>query len=136
DAGTPLASTLQIPIAPAVGTATVSGGKILYSHSGSSAAPVTFTYRVANVSGAYAEGTVTINFATSLRLTNPALAMPAEPPATSWQIVNALPGISFNQPICISSLPGDSRRLFVCERLAKIQHIPDVTAEAPTKNVF
>jgi uncharacterized repeat protein (TIGR03806 family) len=136
DTGSPIPSTLQILSAPAIGTATISAGKILYAHSGSSASPVTFTYRVANITGSIATGTVTIGFATSLRLTNPDLAMPAAPPANTWQIVDALPGLTFTEPLCIASIPGNSNRLFVCERLARIKHIPDVTAATPTQNVF
>ncbi|RYD46259.1 MAG: hypothetical protein EOP85_07815, partial [Verrucomicrobiaceae bacterium] len=72
----------------------------------------------------------------SLRLTNEALAMPAAPPTNSWQLVDALPGLTFNQPICIASIPGNSNRMFVAERIAKVKHIPDVTSPAPTQNVF
>ncbi|MES2924808.1 MAG: LamG-like jellyroll fold domain-containing protein [Verrucomicrobiota bacterium] len=136
DTGGPLPDTLEIVSAPAIGSATVSGGKILYTHSGSSAGPVSFTYRVGNISGLTAVAMVTIDFATSLRLTNPDLAMPAAPPANTWQLVDALPGLSFAQPICIATIPGNSNRLFVCERIAKIKHVPDVTATTPTQNVF
>ncbi len=136
DAGSPIPSTLQILSAPSIGTATVSGGKILYAHSGSSAGPVTFTYRVGNISGSTADGTVTIHFANSLRLTNPDLAMPAAPPTNAWQLVDALPGLTFTEPLCMASIPGNSNRLFVCERMAKIKHIPDVTATSPTQNIF
>ncbi len=136
DTGSPIPSTLQIVSAPAAGSATVSGGKILYVHTGSSASPVTFTYRVGNISGSTANGNGTINFATSLRLTNPDLAMPTAPPAGTWQLVDALPGLTFTEPICIATIPGNSNRLFVCERIAKIKHVPDVTATTPTQNVF
>jgi len=136
DTGSPGVGTLRIVSPPAVGTATVSGGRILYAHDGSATSPVTFTYRVGNNSGATSDGTVTIQLAPSLRLTNPALAMPAGPPVNSWQLVDALPGLIFNQPVCITSIPGDSTRLFVAERLAKIKHIPDVTATTPVQNVF
>ena len=136
DTGSPIPSTLQILSTPATGTATVSGGKILYAHSGSSASPVTFTYRVGNVSGITANATVTINFATSLRLTNPDLAMPAAPPTNTWQLVDALPGLTFAEPLCMASIPGNTSRLFICERMAKIKHVPDVTAATPTQNVF
>jgi uncharacterized repeat protein (TIGR03806 family) len=136
DTGSPAAGTLEIVTPPSTGTATLSGGKILYAHAGPTASPVTFTYRVGNSSGLTSDGTVTIDFATTLRLTNEALAMPAAPPVSTWQLVDALPGLTFNQPICISTIPGDSNRLFVCERLAKIKHIPDVTATAPVQNVF
>ncbi len=136
DTGGPLPATLQILTPPATGTATIRGGKILYTHSGSSATPVTFTYRVANIGGLTAIGTVTISFATSLRLINENLAMPTAPPTNTWQLVDALPGLTFTQPICIATIPGNSNRLFVCERIAKIKHVPDVTATTPTQNVF
>jgi uncharacterized repeat protein (TIGR03806 family) len=136
DSGSPVPSTLQILSPPGLGSATISGGKILYAHSGSTAAPVTFTYRVGNVSGATSDGIVTINFSASLRLANPAIAMPAAPPVNTWQIVDALPGLTFTQPICMASIPGNATRLFVGERVAKVKHIPDVTAATPTQNVF
>jgi uncharacterized repeat protein (TIGR03806 family) len=136
DTGSPIPGTLEIVNPPAIGSATISNGKILYSHSGSSAGPVTFTYGVGNVSGTTATATVTIHFASSLRLTNAALAMPEAPPTNAWQLVDALPGLTFNQPVCMTSPPGDTHRLFVCERMAKIKHVPDVTASTPTQNTF
>ncbi|MCW1883630.1 PQQ-dependent sugar dehydrogenase [Luteolibacter flavescens] len=136
DTGGALPGTLAIDTPPSLGTATVKGGKILYAHSGSSAAPVTFTYRVGNVSGTTATATVTIRFAASLRLTNPSLAMPEAPPVNAWQLVDALPGLTFNEPLCITGIPGDTRQLYVCERMAKIKRVADVTATAPVQNVF
>lgn len=130
-------SSIEIVSPPSIGTATItSAGKILYAHSGTDITPVTFTYRVSGEGGASSTATVTISLTTSLRLTNPALAMPSAPPTNSWQMVDALPGLTFNQPICIASLPGNSNRLFVCERMAKIKHVPDVTSTTPTQNVF
>ncbi|MEO5713232.1 MAG: LamG-like jellyroll fold domain-containing protein [Luteolibacter sp.] len=131
-------SSLQIVSPPSVGTATVdtSTGEILYAHSGTGTSPVTFTYRVFGEGGVSPTATVTINIATTLRITNPSLAMPAAPPVNTWQLVDALPGLTFTEPLCIASLPGDTKRLFVCERMAKIQHIADVTATTPVKNVF
>ena len=136
DTGGALPGTLEIVTPPATGTATISNGKILYAHSGSSASPVTLTYRVGNVSGSTATAAVTIHFATSLRLTNPALAMPEAPPVNAWQLVDALPGLTFNQPLCITSLPEDTKQLYVCERMAKIKRVADVTATAPVQNTF
>ncbi len=136
DTGSPIPSSLQIVQAPAAGSATVVGGKILYSHSGGSGSPVTMKYRISNISGSTADGNLTINFTTSLRITNPSLAMPAEPPANAWQLENALPGLTFAEPLCMTSPPGDTKRLFVGERMAKIKHVPDVTAASPTQNVF
>lgn len=136
DTNSPNAKTLQIINPPATGSATVTAGKILYAHSGDSSVPVTFTYRVGNVSGSTSDGTVTIHFATSLRIANPSLAMPVAPPTSGWQLVDALPGLVFDEPLCIASIPGNNNRLFVCERLAKIKHVPDVTSTSPTQNVF
>lgn len=136
DANSANLNTLQIIIPPATGSATLTNGKILYTHSGDSSVPVTFTYRIGNASGFTSDGTVTIQFANSLRITNSSLAMPVAPPTSAWQLVDAFPGLVFNQPLCIASIPGNSKRLFVCERLAKIKHIPDINSTSPTQNVF
>lgn len=136
DSGQPLPATLQILTPPAIGTATVTNGKILYAHSGSSAAPVTFTYQVSNVSGTPATGTVTIHFATSLRLTNTSLAMPEAPPVNAWQLVDAFPGLTFTRPICLTPVPGDTKQLYVCEQGGVIRRVADVTASTPATNVF
>ncbi len=136
DTGGVLPDTLEIVTPPATGTATISDGKILYAHSGSSASAVTFTYGIGNVSGTSANATVTIHFATSLRLPNPALAMPAAPPVTSWQLVDALPGLTFARPICLASVPGDANQLYVCEQAGVIKRVADVTSLTPATDVF
>jgi uncharacterized repeat protein (TIGR03806 family) len=136
DTGSPIPATLQIVAPPSAGTAVIKSGKILYTHAGSASAPVTFSYRVGNVSGSTATATVTINFATGLRITNPALAMPVAPPATFYQVVDAIPGVSFSEPLGMATQPGSTRRLYVLERMAKIQLVPDITALAPTKKLF
>jgi len=136
DSGGPIPETLQILAPPASGTAIVRDGKILYTHSGAASAPVTFTYRVSNVSGSAAEATVTITFASGLRIDNPRLAMPPAPPPTFYQVADAIPGVSFSEPIGIATQPGDTRRVYVGERMAKIQLVPDITAAAPVKVLF
>lgn len=136
DSGAPIPATLQLALAPTTGTATLTGGKILYAHSGASTSPVTFTYRVGNVSGSTATGTVTISIAGQLRITNPALAMPAQPPPTVYQVADAVPGVTFSEPLALATQPGDTRRLYVCERMAKIQLVPDITAATPVKKLF
>ena len=62
--------------------------------------------------------------------------MPTAPPETFWQTADAFPNVTFVMPLCLVSIPGDTHRLFVCEQLAKIQLIPDVTAAQPTKQLF
>jgi uncharacterized repeat protein (TIGR03806 family) len=71
-----------------------------------------------------------------LRQPNPGLNVPASPPATSLQLADAFPGLSFDEPVCLASPPGDNQRLFVCERTGKIWMIPDVTAGTPAKELF
>ena len=71
-----------------------------------------------------------------LRQTNPALNVPASPPATSLSLENAFPGVSFDAPTCIASPPAPSNQLFVCEKAGKIWIIPDVTAATPSKSLF
>jgi glucose/arabinose dehydrogenase len=137
DSGAFNSATVQIVDPPDVGTATVdSAGRILYAHDGSSSSPVSFTYRVYGQGGYSAATPVTITFANTLRIANPALAMPTAPPPTSYLVVDALPGLTFTDPICIASAPGETKRLFICERKAKIQLVPDVTASAPTRQLF
>lgn len=134
DGGAPIPASLQVVSLPSAGSATVVGGRILYVHAGTAAAPVSFTYSVSNVSGATAEGAVTVSFAPGLRIDNPVVSMPPAPPPTFYQTVDALPGVSFSEPLAIATQPGNTRRLYVCERMAKIQLVPDVTAAAPAKN--
>lgn len=136
DGGAPIPASLQVVSLPSAGSATVVGGRILYVHAGTAAAPVSFTYSVSNVSGATAEGAVTVSFAPGLRIDNPAVSMPPAPPPTFYQTVDALPGVSFSEPLAIATQPGNTRRLYVCERMAKIQLVPDVTAAAPAKKLF
>jgi uncharacterized repeat protein (TIGR03806 family) len=71
-----------------------------------------------------------------LRQPNPALNVPATPPPTNLSLVNAFTGLTFNEATCLASPPGDSKRLFVCERTGKIWLIPDVTVASPAKVLF
>lgn len=135
DGGAPIAATLAIATPPSVGTAVVRDGQILYTHPGGSA-DATFTYRVANVGGATATATVSISLAPGLRIDNPALAFPPAPPPTVFTLVDALPGVTFSEPIGLATQPGDTRRLYVLERMAKIRLVPDVTAAAPAQKLF
>jgi len=136
DTGYLLKKSVSIITPPSAGTATAdANGRILYTSTNSVSAD-SFTYTVSGPDGPSAPATVNISFADHLRIANPSLALPTSTPSSFYQVVNALPGLSFLQPICISSTPDNSKRLFVCERMAKIQMIPDVTAEAPTKSLF
>jgi len=123
---------------PVVGSATVdTQGRVLYAHSSSGGlAPVTFTYSVSGPGGASAPATVTVTPSAELRIPAPSLAIPAAPPVTAIQLVNALPGLSFSQPLELVSPPGETRRLFVVEKTGAIKLVPDTTAAAPSQSVF
>ncbi|MBB5352369.1 putative repeat protein (TIGR03806 family) [Haloferula luteola] len=137
DSGSPDSTTLTILTAPAHGTAEVhADGTILYTHDGSEFPSDVLTYTVANLGGTSNVATVHISLTTSLRIANPEWSMPSSPPSTAWDLVDALPGLTFNEPLCLTSLPGDARQLYVCERMAKIQRVDDVSSLSPAKNLF
>ena len=74
--------------------------------------------------------TVTINFSTNLRLTNNTLNIPATPPPTSYQLVNAYAG--FSSPLCLATPPGETNRLFVCEKGGLLKVIANLTNTSAT----
>lgn len=132
-------ATVTVLTPPQYGTATPDGaGRILYAHTTGTPASDSFTYRVSNVSGASSPAVVTVSFTTALRIANPAINVPAAPPTAGVQIAPAFAGLAaFNQPVCLATAPGDTKRLFVCERTTGLlQLIPDVTAASPTKVTF
>ena len=131
--------TVTVVSPPQFGTATPDGkGGILYVHTSGTPATDTFTYQVSGAGGQSAAATVTVNFATTLRVANPAINVPLSAPTTSVQLAPAFAGLAaFSQPICLVTPPGETKRLFVCERTTGlVQLIPDVTAATPTKVTF
>ncbi|MGC4014271.1 MAG: PQQ-dependent sugar dehydrogenase [Luteolibacter sp.] len=135
DTGGPIASTLEIIQAPITGNAVVKSGKILYTHTGTSTNPVTFTYRASGVGGTSAAGTVTVNVSPDVRFSNPNLSMPQDAPVNAIAVVNAFPGVTFTKALCFVTPPADTKRLFVCEIGGLLKVIPDVTAATPTSSV-
>ncbi len=65
-----------------------------------------------------------------LRLTNSSLAVPSTPPPTSIRLQIAFPG--FSQPVCLATPPGETNRLFVCEKTGLLKVIPNVASSAST----
>ncbi len=123
--------------APQSGTAVITADKqILYTHTTGTPATDSFTYRIQNTSGQTSTGTVTVNFANSLKIANPHLNVPASPPPTVYALPNALGSLTFSQPLCLVTPPGESQRLFVCEKNGLLKVVPDVTATSPTASVF
>ncbi|WP_193211578.1 PQQ-dependent sugar dehydrogenase [Luteolibacter marinus] len=137
DSGEIARGTLAISAPPAAGTATVSAdGSILYSHTTGTPAGDSFQYTVANTTGQSSTGTVTINFSDDLKIPSPDLNVPAAPPATAYSLVNALGSLTFNQPLCLRTPPGETQRLFVCEKGGNIRVVDDVTSPTPVSAVF
>ncbi len=135
DTGGVSARVVQTPL---FGTALADAdGRILYTHTSGLPASDTFTYRAGNGAGESVETTVTINFSPDLRLSNPLLNVPATPPPTTYQVVNAfVPAITFSAPTCIATPPGDTQRVFVCQRGGLLRVVPDVNAAPPTASTF
>ncbi|MEK7950293.1 PQQ-dependent sugar dehydrogenase [Luteolibacter soli] len=137
DSGEIVRSSLIVESPPASGTATVSpDGTILYTHTTGTPAGDSFTYRISNSTGQTSTGTVTITFSSSLKIANAALNVPASPPATAYSLPNALGTLTFSQPLCLVTPPGETQRLFVCEKGGQLKVVPNVTAASPTSSVF
>jgi len=131
------AASVNVVTAPSNGTAVPDGdGRILYTHTTGTPLSDSFTYEAGNSGGMGAAVTVTLDFANGLRIANPNLNVPAEPPTTTFQTANAFGALTFNQPINLATIPGDAQRLFVVERQGMIQMIPSVTDPVPSSSVF
>ena len=130
DSGLLTPSSLTIDSPPAYGTATASAdGTILYQHLSGTPATDSFTYRVQGAGSTLSDtATVTIHFTPDPRFDSSFVAMPPAPPVPELRIEDAFPGITFDSPHGFSTIPGDSRKLFVSEGDGRVFLIPDVTA--------
>src|SRR5882724_8593916 len=70
------------------------------------------------------------------RVAASSLRLPAAPPATSYTTARVWPSLSFSLPVALVTPPGETRRLFVVEKIGRIWVIPDVTAANPTRTLF
>lgn len=130
--------TLEVVSAPLNGSAVIkSGGKVLYTHNGSPSVADQFTYRVQNSIGdTSAVATVQLTIDASLRLPNTTLTLPPNPPPVGFQIVNAFPGLFFEDALAIATPPGRTNQLFVVERRGRVSYVPDINAPTPQRLVF
>jgi len=133
-----LGGAVQIVTQPAAGTAVAaSDGSILYTHTTGQPATDSFSYRLAGIGGVPSNpATVTVNFTTAPRFNSGFVNLPAAPPATTWQLVEAFPGLVFSSPNGMCSAPGVSNQLFLVESIGRVWLIPDVTAAVPAKVLF
>ena len=132
DSGGPLADTLEVVTPPAAGTATLTEGGILFAHDGGPDDELSCTYRAAGIGGTSNTATVTISVTDQLRIPDTEFNVPASAPPTAIAVVDAFPGLTFNQPVGLTPIPGDSQRLLVCEIGGVLKVIPDVTSPTPT----
>ena len=137
DTGEIATSTLTIDQAPLFGTATITADRqILYTQSTGTPTTDSFTYRISNTTGQSSTAVVSVTFAGTLRFANSNLNVPSTPPPTAFGLVDALPGLSFSSPVCMRTPPGETQRLFVCEKGGLLKVVPDVTSAAPTATTF
>ena len=139
--GAPLdPASVTIVNSPAAGTAQVkTNGMILYTHNGGAATLDQFGYKVKDTAGNTSQlATVVITITNALRLRNTTIAIPSSPPPVGYQVVDAFPGVTFNQPLALQPMPGaaSSNKLFVVERQGYVSYLADVTATNPVRQVF
>lgn len=68
------------------------------------------------------------------RVPNSTLALPSAPPQFGYAVNNAFPTVTLTQPVCISSPPLETNRLFILEKTGSIVVITNLAA--PTRTVF
>ncbi len=137
DSGQIVPSWVSVVSAPAFGTAIPdTSGRILYTHTAGTPVSDSFSYTVGGAGGTSSVASVTIHFTDALRVTNNTLNVPPNPPSNDYQVQNAFPTISFNQPLCLRTPPGETNRLFICEKGGLLRVIPDMAAAAPSASTF
>lgn len=68
------------------------------------------------------------------RVPNTTLSFPPAPPQQGYTVPVAFTGITFNQPVCITSPPGETNRLFILEKPGNIYVITNLAK--PTRTLF
>jgi glucose/arabinose dehydrogenase len=132
-----LSGPVEITTPPSAGTAVAnSDGSVLYTHTSGQPASDSFAYRLVGNGAPSAPATVTVNFALTPRFDSDFVNLPATPPATTWQLVDAFPGLTFNTPNNMCSVLGDPQKLFIVESPGRVWMILDVTANPATKVLY
>lgn len=68
------------------------------------------------------------------RVPVPSLRLPMTPPTYGYTLTNAFGSLTFNNPVCLASPPGENNRLFVVEKAGVVSVITNLAA--PTRTVF
>jgi uncharacterized repeat protein (TIGR03806 family) len=138
DSGYRKPASVDIVTPPAYGSVSVdASGRVLYQHTIGTPATDTFRYSVKRNATLTYQADVTLTFTDTLRINNPALTAPSAPPVTTYSMVNAFSGNSqVIAPVSMTSPPGDTRRLFVCQKTGQVKVITNVTSRRPTVRTF
>ena len=70
------------------------------------------------------------------RVANTTLAMPQTPQTFGYRTENAFNTLTFDQPVAIVTPPGETDRIFVVEKTARIQLVTNLDATTPTKQLW
>lgn len=136
DTGSIAAGSVTVVTPPLSGTAVYDAlqGQVVYRHTGSAAGIDSFTYRIANTSGSTADGTVNVTISDAMRLANTTLKLPLDPPpGGALQMLDALPGLTFDGAVAMATVPGTPKALIIASINGKVWMIPDTTVAAPVK---
>lgn len=133
-----LTGSVAVIAPPAFGSATPrADGRVVYVNTNPAATSDAFTYRATDsLTGSYATGAVFLTLTNALRLAATTLRLPDQPPTVAYQIVDAFPGLNFEDALAMATPPGVSNQLFVVERRGRISYVPDINAVHPTRQVF
>lgn len=127
----------EVVTPPEFGTVSISPeGRILYTHTHGTPTTDSFSYHARNAAGESTPATVTVEFTEALRISNSTFNVPATPPPTNYQIVDAFGTLAFSDPVSLATPPGETQRLFVCQKGGLLRLIPNVTAATPTASTF
>jgi uncharacterized repeat protein (TIGR03806 family) len=68
------------------------------------------------------------------RVPNTTLQLPSSPPKLGYTLVDNFAAFGFNQPVCITSPPGETNRLFILEKVGNIYVVTNLAS--PNKTLF
>ncbi len=137
DTGLVTAGPVSLQQPPGQGTAAPQAdGTVFYTAAPGASGSDTFTYQTSGPGGVSGPASVTVTIAATLKIPVVGLNVPAAAPPTVYTLQPAFGSLSFSSPVCLASPPGDSNRLFVCQKGGLLRLIPDVTAATPSAVTF
>lgn len=131
--------SLTIISQPTNGSAEIQGsdGAVIYRTTASQPSGDSFRYQVSSIDGnRISEGEVVVDIVSGLNVQNVSSRVPLTPPAVSngaLTVENALPGVTFNGGVAMTSVPGNPRALIVASIRGNVWYVPDTTSANPIK---